>query len=91
MKTVEIESPGQLIKLLNELPNNFMFRGQANSTWDLQSSLERIIGDKWSAEQAQRFEDYSLSQFRSKFHLYDRENVKPASKLAWLSGLDPIQ
>ena len=39
----------------------------------------------WSAEKAQKLEDFALQQFRSKFHLYDHENSHPSSKLAWLS------
>lgn len=85
MKEIEITSVEMLIEQLNKLPNNFFYRGHANAEWRLQSSLERLIGEKWSAEAARRFEDFSLAQFRSKFHLYDHENVKPESKLAWLS------
>jgi hypothetical protein len=47
--------------------------------------LERIIGIKWSTEEAKKFEESSLLQFKPKFHLYDHENVIPDSKLAWLS------
>lgn len=85
MKEVEIRSVAELIEQLNNLPNHFLYRGHANADWPLQSSLERIIGSKWSAEKAKLFEEDSLAQFQSKFHLYDRENVKPDSKLAWLS------
>lgn len=85
MKEIEISSVEKLIEQLNVLPNNFFYRGHANADWNLQSSLERLIGDKWSVEEALKFEDFSLAQFRSKFHLYDHENVKPDSKLAWLS------
>ncbi|WP_119157395.1 FRG domain-containing protein [Caldimonas tepidiphila] len=85
MKQVPIESVDQLLQAVNELPNNFLYRGQANADWPLQSSLERIVGSKWSSSEAQKFEDYSLKKFRSKFHLYDRENTQPESKLAWLS------
>ena len=74
-----------LLRHLNDLPNSFFYRGQADASWSLQSSLERIIGASWSIEKAQKFEDYSINQFRSKFHLYDRENIQPESKLAWLS------
>jgi hypothetical protein len=85
MTEVEIESVAELIERLNTLPNHFLYRGHANAEWALQSSLERIIGSKWSAIEAKRFEEYSLAQFKSKFHLYDHENVQPDSKLAWLS------
>lgn len=85
MKEVEIRSVEELIEKLNNLPNNFIYRGHANADWPLQSSLERIIGSMWTAEKAKKFEEYSIAQFQSKFHLYDCENVKPDSKLAWLS------
>lgn len=85
MQMVDVTSVDDLLGQINKLPNSYLYRGQANAEWPLQSSLERIIGAKWSAEEAQRFEDYSLSQFKSKFHLYDRENIQPDSKLAWLS------
>jgi hypothetical protein len=85
MVEIDIRSVEELIKQLNKLPNHFLYRGHANADWLLQSSLERIIGAKWSDDEARRFEEYSLAQFQSKFHLYDRENVKPESKLAWLS------
>jgi hypothetical protein len=85
MKEVEIASMAQLLQTINELPNNFLFRGQANANWRLESSLERAVGASWSTAQAQKFEDYSIDQFQSKFHLYDKENTLPTSKLAWLS------
>jgi FRG domain len=82
---IKIQSVEDLIEQLNKLPNNFFYRGIADARWSLESSLERIIGKKWSAHEAKQFEEYSLAQFQSKFHLYDTENVKPTSKLAWLS------
>lgn len=85
MNSVEVESVAALVELINELPNNYFFRGQADASWHLQSSLERVIGSKWSADNARKFEDFSLKNFCSKFHLYDRENLQPSSKLAWLS------
>lgn len=85
MKEVKINSIEELIEQLNSLPNHFLYRGHANAGWALQSSLERIIGTKWSTEEAKKFEEFSLLQFKPKFHLYDHENVIPDSKLAWLS------
>lgn len=82
---IEITSIEDLIENLNSLPNSFIYRGHADADWVLQSSLERIIGGKWSIDEAKKFEEYSIAQFQSKFHLYDRENVQPKSKLAWLS------
>jgi hypothetical protein len=85
MRQINITSVRDLVEQVNSLPNNFLYRGQANAEWGLQSSLERTIGAGWSSERAQMFEEFSLKQFCSKFHLYDRENVQPTSKLAWLS------
>lgn len=60
---IKISSIDTLIKQINELPNSYIYRGHANADWELQSSLERIIGSKWSAEEARRFEEYSIAQF----------------------------
>jgi len=85
MKLVKVETVADLLEQINELPNNYFYRGQADASWPLQSSLERVVGANWSADKARQFEDFSLKSFCSKFHLYDRENIQPSSKLAWLS------
>lgn len=81
----EITSIIDLMHELNNLPNHFVFRGQADSQWGLQSSLERILGRKWSAKYARKFEDYSLDVFKSKYHIYSGTEHLPKSKLSWLS------
>lgn len=85
IKEIEVWSVEELTKAVNSLPNHYIYRGHANADWRLESALERIVGDDWSAETASRFESFSFSKFESKFHLYDRENLSPRSKLAWLS------
>jgi hypothetical protein len=85
MEEIRIATTDALLKEFNSLANNFIYRGHANADWQLQSSLERVIGAKWSTNEVRRFEDYSLEIFKAKFHLYDRENLTPDSKLAWLS------
>lgn len=87
MKQTKISSVAELIECVNSLPNNYIYRGQANSDWGLQSALERVVGDQWSSNSAQKFEDFSLERFQSKFHLYDAENCLPNSKLAWLAAM----
>jgi len=85
LKTQQLETIEDAIRVLCELPNNYIFRGHADATWHLESTLERLIGSKWCKESANKFEQYSLQVFQSKYHLYDRENIEPESKLAWLS------
>lgn len=87
MKTVHLATMEELIGSLNRHTNSFVYRGQASAEWSLESSLERIIGTDWDATKAMRFEEYSLDEFRSRFHLYDTENWTPESKLAWLSTM----
>lgn len=85
MTEIKVSSVEDLIERLNQLPNNYIYRGHADADWTLQPSLERVIGARWSAEYAKTCEDRSIGQFKSKFHLYDHVNVQPQSKLAWLS------
>lgn len=81
----KIKDSEDLIRSLNELPNNFIFRGHADSSWKLESTLERTIGKKWSTELARKFEDHYLNLFKSKYHIYNGSEHEPKSKLAWLS------
>lgn len=85
MKTSELATVEEIITTLCGLKNCYIFRGHADSSWRLESTLERLIGDKWTKETADKFERYSLLSFQSKYHLYDNENIEPGSKLAWLS------
>jgi hypothetical protein len=84
MREIRVLSTEEMIKAFNVLGNHYIFRGQSDANWPLSSSLERIIGTRWSSTEVTKFEDYSLDTFKSKFHLYDRDNLEPKSKLAWL-------
>jgi hypothetical protein len=75
----------ELTEKLNILPNNFVFRGQSDASWGLQSTLERTLGTKWNAQNARKYENYSLDSFRSKYHIYSGQEHTPQSKLSWLS------
>ncbi|WP_086639158.1 FRG domain-containing protein [Acetobacter okinawensis] len=82
-----IDNLNDLIVRLDCFGNGYIYRGQADSEWKLQSALERAISLSWSHENVKKFEDFSLNQFKSKFSIYDRENTRPASKLSWLSAM----
>ena len=85
MKQLDINSVDELLNGINSLPNNYIYRGHADADWRLESSLERLIGAEWCRESAVKCEERSLDLFKSKFHLYDRENIQPNSKLSWLA------
>lgn len=85
IEEVQIDDVDSLIRSLNELPNNFIYRGHADASWGLASTLQRTLGSKWSRPEATKFENYSLEAFQSKYHIYQSAEHSPASKLAWLS------
>jgi FRG domain len=85
IKTIAITDSEHLIRALNELPNDYIYRGHADSSWKLESTLERTIGSHWSGDNAKKFEEHYLNLFKSKYHIYSGNEHKPKSKLAWLS------
>jgi len=85
MIEINIKEIDELIKILNEFENHYIFRGQSSAKWGLVPSIERILGTKWSASTASKFEEYSLTKFKSKYHLYDEKNRRPETLLQWLS------
>jgi hypothetical protein len=84
MKVVNILTMEELIKSLNELPTCYIYRGHADENWHLQSTLERNLGCKFGSD-SEKHEKHALNLFESKFHLYDKLNDKPKTKLEWLS------
>jgi hypothetical protein len=84
MKDIEITSIDHLIKSLNDLPNNYIYRGHSNVSWKLQSTLERILLNNYET-QGKKFEKYAIDNFKSRFHLYDKSNIQPVTKSEWLS------
>ena len=85
MDILEVSSTEQLLESLNDLPNNYIYRGHADAGWKLESTLERTLGENWSSELATKTEDHYLNLFKSKYHIYNNAEHAPTSKLAWLS------
>lgn len=85
MKTRLIEDSEDLIRLLNEYPNHYAFRGHADAEWELESALERMLRGDAFARQALTFETRSLNSFRSKFTVYNVIEAEPGSTLGWLA------
>lgn len=82
---VYLETPEDLMAALNGLPNNYIFRGHANYAWKLESTLERVLGERWTSDLARKSEDFYLNLFKSKYHIYNEGEHDPGSKLCWLS------
>ena len=85
IEEIEIKGPNHLIRSLNALPNSYIYRGHADSSWNLESTLERTLGESWSSERAGKYEDHYLNLFKSKYHIYNDNEHEPKSKLSWLS------
>ncbi len=85
MKEKTILDIQDLIEYINQKPNNFIYRGHTRSDWKLESSLERALSSQWTKDKIERAESFTLETFKSKFHLYDRSNISPSTKLQWLS------
>lgn len=85
MKTLSIESPEELIEKINRFTNHYIYRGHSDSSWFMQTTLERGADSKFSKEFAEKYERYSKDEFLARFHLYDKENISPETHLEWLS------
>lgn len=85
IKEVQFSDMDSLLRQLNELPNNYIYRGHASSVWSLESTLERTLGKQWSRDTAAKYEKYSLDKFKSKYQIYRSNEHEPSSKLSWLS------
>jgi len=81
----EFKQLTDLLKALEKLPSRYIYRGHSCYDWELQSSLERVLGKNYKSK-AKEYEEFALKFFKRRFHLHD--NLKaftPTSKLEWLS------
>lgn len=84
MKHEIIENPKDLVSRLNDFSNNFVFRGHSDEKWKLETSLQRLLKDKY-VSMVKQFEEYSINEFKSKFYLYNTSDYEPKTTLEWLS------
>lgn len=85
MKIINLSTVEELILEINSLANHYIYRGQSNASWRLETTLQRASGIKFQRDFTEKAERYSLDNFSARFHLYDRENNEPESLLEWLS------
>lgn len=82
---VQIEHPQQLL-LLSQHLELFVFRGHANASWELVTSLERAYqrsGD--SVYSLENTEYWMIHDFSNKYHLYATHAPKVANKFEWMA------
>lgn len=85
-KKIEISNIPDLVVALNGLDTAYMHRGHADFEWELETTFERVFKNHFEKGKNSIIEKYLISEFKSKFHLYDKENnLKPSSDLGWLS------
>ena len=78
----------QHIHILAESLNSFAFRGQADASWDLTTSLERCF-KKYDPVIPiyENKEHWVLHEFREKFHLYSNHPPEISNHFEWLALL----
>lgn len=84
MKHEIINTPEELVERLNKFSNNFVFRGHSDENWKLETSLQRLLKDKYLS-MVTKFEEFAISEFKSKFYLYNTSDYEPKTTLEWLS------
>jgi hypothetical protein len=85
MKIINLSTVEELFLEINSLANHYIYRGQSNASWQLETTLQRTSGKKFQRDFTEKAERYALDNFSARFHLYDRENNEPHSLLEWLS------
>jgi len=80
-----LDSVEKLIEELNTLDDSYVYRGQTNHSWILQSALERVLKYNKYKTMAKNYEKIALIYFRRRFHLYDKSSASERPKLEWLS------
>lgn len=90
--TIKINEWHQIFDLSTILSETCIFRGQANSNWEITSSLERSLNDHFPHENQaisqyllDNREYWMLREFKRKFHLYSSDKPKSKNDFEWLA------
>lgn len=84
----EIENWNQIYTLNKSFFYPYVFRGQANSRWNLKTSIERKSDDFRKTYTVSGFnteEKWMLHEFKRKFHLYSKNIIDTNDKFEWLA------
>ncbi len=90
--SLRIDDWKQLVELNSLLNYSYIFRGHANSEWQLISSLERVMLKYFPLPLPElcyiilaNREHWMLHEFKRKFHLYSQDRPKNHSDFEWLA------
>lgn len=81
-RTVQVRSWQEAKTYFGKFPEGWLFRGQRDATWSLESSLERIVP---SSVNLAAFEGMVLDRFQRVAHHYLPSNRIPSDRLEWLA------
>ncbi len=86
-KTIQIDTFSQLTEQLSSYDSGWVFRGHTRASWELGSTLERILSPlEWNPGLAEACEQYSLEEFRSRAHHYMADSSgQLLTTLGWLA------
>lgn len=90
--TIRINEWHQIFDLSTILSSTHIFRGQANSSWEITSSLERALTNHLPYDNPaisqyllDNREYWMLREFKRKFHLYSNDKPKNTNNFEWLA------